>query len=107
MKLIIEADLKNRPTLPQVMIIINEAMQAWYQGTSKSDLAEMVEQKHNWIDKYNVGLLAEGTNVDDEETFLRVAVTDSTFDTSQWGKEMLEANPGRCTPRQVGTNNGF
>lgn len=107
MKLIIEADLKNRPTLPQVMITINEAMQAWYQGTSKSDLAEMVERKYNWLDKYNVGLLAEGTNVDDEETFLRVAVTDSTFDTSQWGKDLVASIPGHQGPVSVGTNNGF
>lgn len=107
MKLIIEADLKNRPSLPQVMIIINEAMQAWYGSTQKSDLAEIVEQKSNWIDKYNVGLLAEGTNLDEEETFLRVAVTDSTFDTSQWGKDLVASIPGHQGPVSVGTNNGF
>ena len=100
MKLIIEVDLEQVPNIADAMLLVSQSMMEWFKATGKQDLAALVTQKYNWMPQYNVGLIAEAVEAANPEhgrVQARIAVTDSKFDTSQWGKELISNNPGRYT----------
>lgn len=104
MKLIIEVDLEQVPNIAHAAVLISEAMLEWTKATGQTNLAALVERKYNWMPQYNVGLVAEAANSEDIENALiqvRVAVTDSKFDTSPWGKQLMADNPERYTTQCV------
>lgn len=98
MKLVIELDVNEIPTMEKATELVRQALTALTRDLRGERLENLVEAKCNWCPQ-EVTLLAECRASDGASPIMaRVGVSPRDFDTTCWGENMINAGPTSTIP---------